>query len=236
MASGKRSQGSSQAEAVATEPEVDPEHVPPVVSSYITRDPRVYEASLPWVIRPMKRILGLDLGTNCGVAFCDLIPGQPILAPHIVGGIWDLSLGPYDSGPLRHLRLKQFLAVAKPDVVMFEEVKYDPPAELIKARNMNAGAIVARVATAAEFLGGLKVTVATWCEEHNIPAHGLGIAKIKKFATGKGNAGKPDMIRACNERYGTTLNPEDYARSGDDNIADAIFVCGIGLQEYSEGL
>lgn len=202
----------------------------------ITRDPRVYETTMPWVTRPYKRILGIDLGTNCGVAFCDFIPGQPITQPVITAGMWDLSLGPYDSGPLRHIRLKQFLAVTKPDLVTYENVKYDPPAELIANRNMGPGAIVARVATAAEFLGGLKVTLSTWCEEHGIPAHGLAIAEIKKFGAGKGNANKVDMINACNQRYGTTLVPEDYEKTGDDNIADAIFVCGMGLESYSEGL
>lgn len=202
----------------------------------MTRDPRVFEPTLPWVIRPYKRILGIDLGTNCGVAFCDFIPGQPITKPLITAGMWDLSLGNYDSGPLRHIRLKQFLAVTKPDLVTYENVKYDPPADLIASKNMGPGAIVARVATAAEFLGGLKVTLSTWCEENGIPTHGLAIAEIKKFGAGKGNASKVDMINACNLKYGTTLNPEEYERSGDDNIADAIFVCGMGLDAYSEGL
>ena len=150
--------------------------------------------------------------------------------------MWDLSIGPYDSGPLRHIRLKQFLTVACPDLVMYENVKYDPPAELIRNRNMGPGAIVARVATAAEFLGGLKVTVATWCEERDIPTHGLAIAQIKKFATGKGNSGKVAMINACNEQFGTTLDPENYEKTGDDNIADAVFTCAMGIDLYSEGL
>ncbi len=232
MAKGSRSKAQQPPETT-TEPE--PVVVPKTRLAHI-RDPRVYEQSLPWVQRDYKRIVGLDLGTNCGIAFCDIIPGQPVRKPTIVGGIWDLSLGPYDSGPLRHIRLKQFLAVTKPSLVMYEEVKYDPPADLINNREMGPGAIVARVSTAAEFLGGLKTTVATWCEENNIPCHGLAIAQIKKFATGKGNSGKQAMITACNGLYGTSLNPEDYERSGDDNIADAIFVCAMGLQEYSEGL
>lgn len=209
---------------------------PAVTQKRTYRDPRLFQEWLPWVQKPFKRILGLDLGTNCGMAFCDFIPGQPIKAPQIIGGMWDLSLGPYDSGPLRHIRLKQFLAITQPDLLMYEEVKYDPPADLIQNKNMGAGAIVARVATAAEFLGGLKVTVSTWCEEQNIPAHGLAIAQIKKFATNKGNAGKPDMINACNAKFGTHLDPVDYAKNGDDNIADAIFVCSMGLDLYSEGL
>lgn len=183
-----------------------------------------------------RRIIGLDLGTNCGFAFVDIIPGQPISKATIVSGIWDLSLGPYDSGPLRHIRLKHFLAVTEPDLVMYEEVKYDPPADLIKAKGMNPGAIVARVAAPAEFLGGLKVTVSTWAEEHGIAAQGVGIARIKQFATGKGNASKVDMIKAANEKFGISLAVDDYEKHGTDNIADALFVCNIGMEYYSEGL
>ena len=194
------------------------------------RDPDIFKKLIGDRPDSSRRVVGLDLGTNCGFAFRDIDTGKD--TPHpIVAGMWDLSIGPYDSGPLRHIRLKHFLSVAKPDLVMYEEVKYDPPG----AKFMKPGAIIARISTSAEFLGGLKTTVSTWCEENAVPAQGIAIAKIKKHATGKGNAGKPAMIEACNEHFGTCLSPADYEKNGDDNIADAIWVCDIGVTMYSKG-
>jgi len=223
---------------VAKKPKVekDPKGQLPTGKLALRKDPRVYAREIPKIPIAHVRIVGLDLGTATGIAFCDIVPGMPITNAKVVLGVWDLAVGPYDSGPLRHIRLKQFLSILQPDVIMYENVKYDPPAELIKSRGMGPGAIVARVATAAEFLGGLKTTVSTWAEERSIPAQGVAIAQIKKFATGRGNAGKEDMIKACNEQFGTTLPVEDYQRTGADNMADAAFVCFMGIQNYSEGL
>lgn len=203
---------------------------------YMDKDPRVYEDKVKDCDLGQKRVLGLDLGTKCGVAFCDFTPGQPIQGAMITMGQWDLSLGPYDSGPLRHIRLKQFLAIVKPDLVMYEEVKYDPPQDVMKSRGHGMGGVVARVATAAEFLGGLKTTLAVWAEERQIPAHGIAIAAIKKYATDKGNASKEMMIAAANEKFMTNFAAEDYDKTGVDNIVDAAFVCDMGVTLYSEGL
>lgn len=197
----------------------------------MTRDPRVYSDSLPAKQR-RKRCLGLDLGTNCGVAFSDFAPGGRLVDTPIVIGQWDLSLGPWDSGPLRHIRLKQFLEIAQPDLIIYEEVKYDAQIR----PGMGPGAIVARVASAAEFLGGLKATLAVWAEEQGIPAQGLPITVIKKFATQRGNANKTDMITAANERFGTSFDCENYEQTGVDNMADAAFCCLYGVTHYADGM
>lgn len=167
------------------------------------------------------------------MAWADFIPGEPLLGVNLVLGHWDLSVSDYDSGPLRHVRLRQFLSVLQPDLIMFESVKYVPPKEIM-AKGINA--VVARVATAAELLGGFKTTLTTWAEENGVPAQGLAITEIKKFATGKGNANKVDMILAANEKFGTDFDPETYEQTGVDNIVDAAFVCTMGLENYSEGL
>jgi hypothetical protein len=206
----------------------------PVVGKIsMIKDPRVYAATVPKCWPPYKRILGLDLGTNMGVSYVDIIPGVPITSAKIVVGQWDLSIGPYDSGPVRHIRLKQFLAVVAPDLVFFENVKFSPPAAIM-ARGV--GAVLARVATAAEFLGSLKCTLTTWCEERQIPVEGIAIKEIKRYATGRGNCGKEEMIAAANARFGTTLAVEDYEQTGADNMADSLFVCDMALSRYSEGL
>lgn len=178
------------------------------------------------------RIAGFDLGTNCGVAFIDL-PANGDAAGMVLGQ-WDLSVGPYDTGPLRHVRLKQFLSILAPDLIMFEDVKFTGAQE--RHTGTSIFAIVARVATSIEFIGGLKVTLTTWATEHGIPAQGIGIKTIKKYATGKGQANKIDMIKACNERFGTAFDPATYVEEGTDNMADAAFVCAMGIDFYAEGL
>lgn len=202
----------------------------------IEKDPRVYADTVPECETSLKRCAGLDLGTSCGVAFADFAPGMNIKNVPILMGQWDLSVGPYDTGVLRLVRLKQFLTILNPDLVVYEEVKYDPPQDVMKKRGHGMGGVVARVATAAEFLGALKATLGVWCEEHNIPAHGQAIAAIKKYATGKGNASKVDMITAANEQLGCGFATEDYEKTGVDNICDAAFCCKMGLDAYSEGL
>jgi hypothetical protein len=179
------------------------------------------------------RAAGLDLGTNCGIAWADFKQGQPIETVQVFGGQWSLDLGPYDSGPLRFIRLKQFLAVLQPDIIGFEDVKFTPSGEL-KGRPL--GVVVARVATASELLGAFKVILTTWAEEHGIAAEGIGIGVIKKYATGKGNANKVDMITAANEQFQIGLDPDTYEQTGADNIADAMFVCDMILQKYHLGI
>ncbi len=202
----------------------------------IRKDPRFYATEVKRPPGGHKRIAGLDLGTSCGISFCDFMPGVIIKTAPIVMGQWDLSLGPYDSGPLRHIRLIQFLTILQPDLIVYEEVKYDPPRELIESRQLGIGGIIARVATAAEFLGGLKTTLAVWAEMHDIPCQGVSIAAIKSFATGKGNASKEQMILAANTQFGVNFKVEDYERTGVDNIVDSAFVCKMGVMNYSEGL
>lgn len=186
-----------------------------------------YAGKLP----TQKRVLGVDLGTNCGVAWADISKGK---APQIVAGQWDLSLGPYDTGPLRHIRLKQFLSVLQPDLIGFEDVKFTPDKAMFGGKGVSV--IVARVANASELLGGFKITLTTWAEERGIPAEGFAIGEIKKYATGKGNAGKPEMIKAANEKYGAGLKIEDFESTGADNIADAIHICAMTIERYLEGL
>jgi hypothetical protein len=202
----------------------------------LEKDPRIYAESIKQPEPTYKRCAGIDLGTSTGVAFVDFVPGHRIEYSPILMGQWDLSVGQYDSGILRLVRLKQFLTILNPDLIMYEEVKYDPPQDVMKKRGHGMGGVVARVATAAEFLGALKATLGIWAEEHNVPAHGLAIAAIKKFATGKGNASKVDMIEAANTQFNTAFDTETYEKTGVDNICDAAFCCKMGLEAYSEGM
>jgi hypothetical protein len=53
---------------------------------------------------------------------------------------------------------------------------------------------------------------------------GVTVATIKKFGTGKGNAGKPAMIEATVRRL------PQYETGGDDNLCDAVWAMAIGRE------
>ena len=205
--------------------------------------PKFNISSDPWVFRESVKepkpksnlVLGLDLGTNCGYSYC-IVQENELLVPdkldmHI--GQWDLSAGPYDSGALRFVRLRQFLSVLKPDLVAFEDVRYTPSEKLTK---FNMHSIIARAATSCEFFGALKATVCTWSQENGVPCGSFPIGTIKRRATGKGNANKSDMIAACNEMVRTDFDTENYETAGFDNAADSAFVCLLALENYAKGL
>jgi Holliday junction resolvasome RuvABC endonuclease subunit len=55
-----------------------------------------------------------------------------------------------------------------------------------------------------------------WCEKNGVQYRSYSATEIKKFATGKGNAGKPAMILAAQKKLGYT--------GEDDNEADAMWL------------
>jgi Holliday junction resolvasome RuvABC endonuclease subunit len=66
---------------------------------------------------------------------------------------------------------------------------------------------------AAHVYGGLLATLTAWCERHQIPYQGVPVGTIKRHATGKGNAGKAEVIAAM-KALGHPVT--------DDNEADAL--------------
>jgi crossover junction endodeoxyribonuclease RuvC len=62
----------------------------------------------------------------------------------------------------------------------------------------------------------------SWCEHHRIPYQGVPVGTIKKHATGKGNAGKPDMIAAM-QALGFPVT--------DDNVADALALLHWAMEQ-----
>ena len=183
-----------------------------------------------------KRVVGLDFGTNMGVTYADVDADNPLADVFMVMQQWDLSVGPYDTGPLRFIRLEQFLTVLRPDLILCEDVKFTPSTTLPNGQKISIMAVVARVSTAAELLGGLKFQTSKWAERHGVPLQGVGIGTIKKYATGSGSADKTAMIRECNKRFGTQLDPDTYKETGADNMADSAFLCAMGIEHYYDGL
>lgn len=155
----------------------------------------------PTQMKTMSAYLGIDLGTKCGFARYDqLNKGGSYLT-----GAWNFEPNRFDSP---HIRYEKFgkaleehfaLGVTK---VFYEKV------------HRHMGTIAAHVYGA--FLNKLHEK----CAEHNVPFEGLSVQEIKKFATGKGNAGKPLIGKAC-VAWGFSPKTEDEAD------AIAILKCGM---------
>ncbi len=138
-------------------------------------------------------ILALDLGTTTGWA---LIGRDGLIS----GGSESFKPQRFEGGGMRYLRFKRWLTDLKQcadgiDWVVFEEVR------------KHAGV------DAAHAYGGFMAHLTAWCEHHQIPYQGVPVGTIKKHATGRGNAGKIEMIAAAKARG---IEPVD------DNHADAL--------------
>lgn len=146
----------------------------------------------------MIKILALDVATHCG--WC---------TEH-ASGVWDLSIKKDESSGMRLLRfrskLKEIIVLENINLIAFE-----------RTSGMHKSSIIVQ----AELHGILKV----FCEDNKIDYRAFSATEIKKFATGKGNAGKPMMIKAAEEKYGYT--------GADDNEADAIHIYHITKQSLN---
>lgn len=160
------------------------------------------------------KILALDLGTNSG--YC-LVDGDK---PWIYG-THSFQLGRYEGGGVRFLRFRRtlFELTEGVDMVAYEEVGF------------------VKHAQAAEILHGFRTEVMTLCEGRKIPYVGVPVSTLKKFATGKGNAGKPMMARALAERRDefpplADMDPKAIEDLGGDTI-DALWVARYALDELA---
>ena len=138
-------------------------------------------------------ILALDLGTTTGWA----LRGSD---GHITSGSESFRPQRFEGGGMRYLRFRRWISeiqesVSEIQFLYFEEVR----------RHVGVDA--------AHAYGGFLATLTAWCEHHQIPYQGVPVGTIKKHATGKGNAGKEDVIAAVRARGHAPV---------DDNEADAL--------------
>lgn len=147
-------------------------------------------------------LLALDLGTKTGYKLGT--------AHAALSGVIDLKGSRFDGGGARFLRLRRWLdemhAASPIREVVFEEVR----------RHLSTDS--------AHVYGGLLAIVSAWCESQRVPVpyQGVPVQTIKKFATGKGNASKTEVIVAVRE-WGH--------RPKDDNEADAVALFHYWLTE-----
>jgi Holliday junction resolvasome RuvABC endonuclease subunit len=149
--------------------------------------------------------LALDLGTTTGWALQSK-------DAHITHGFVSFKSQRFEGGGMRFLRFKHWLAEIKImtgeiHAVYFEEVR----------RHVGVDA--------AHVYGGLMATLTTWCEHHRIPYQGVPVGTIKKHVTGKGNAGKAEVIAAM-RALGHPVT--------DDNEADALAILHWALDQNNE--
>jgi hypothetical protein len=156
---------------------------------------------------PRLVILALDLGTTTGWAL------RSANGP-VAHGFVSFKSQRFEGGGMRYLRFGRWLAdmlalsgqqsgsqtgsqtnLAGIGAIYFEEVR----------RHLGVDA--------AHVYGGLLATLTAWCEHHQIPYQGVPVGTIKRHATGKGNAGKAEVIAAM-KALGHPVT--------DDNEADAL--------------
>ena len=154
-------------------------------------------ASLPVPAAPAATptILALDLGTTTGWAL-------RALDGLITSGTVSFRPSRYDGGGMRYLRFTNWLTeldqLSGPiAAIWYEEVR----------RHVGTDA--------AHVYGGLMATLTAWAELRGVPYQGVPVGTIKRHATGKGNAGKEEMIAAARARG---------FRPSDDNEADALAI------------
>ena len=147
-------------------------------------------------------ILALDLGSKTGWAL-----RQP--DGSITSGTVEFRPNRFEGGGMPFLRFKgwldEVLTFAGPiQTIHFEEVR----------RHLGT--------TACHVYGGFLAHLSAWCEKRAIPYQGVPVGTIKKHATGKGNAGKAQVIAAMRDRGHSPT---------DDNEADALAILHWALDQ-----
>ena len=168
---------------------------------------------------PHLVILALDLGTTTGWAL------RSANGP-VAHGFVSFKSQRYEGGGMRYLRFGRWLAdmlalsgqqsgsqtgsqtnLTGIGAIYFEEVR----------RHLGVDA--------AHVYGGLLATLTAWCEHHQIPYQGVPVGTIKRHATGKGNAGKAEVIAAM-KALGHPVS--------DDNEADALALLHWALAQDAD--
>jgi len=144
------------------------------------------------------KILALDPATHCGWAIS-----------RDVFGVWNLTPKRDESIGMRLIRLRsklnEVLTSENINLVVFE-----------RPGGQHKNAIIVQ----SEIQGQIKVV----CEDFKIEYRAYSSQEIKKYATGKGNSGKPAMIKAAQDKLGY--------QGENDNEADALWILELAKSEY----
>jgi hypothetical protein len=152
-----------------------------------------HPVSAPPLADRLPVLLALDLGSSTGWA---LRGADGVIA----SGVQEFSPNRFEGGGMAFLRFNHWLselneAAGPIAAVFFEEVRAH------------------RGTLAAQIHGGFLAHLTAWAEFREVPYEGVPVGTIKRSATGKGNAGKEEVIAAV-RRLG--FAPADH------NEADAL--------------
>lgn len=145
------------------------------------------------------KILAIDPATACGWAISNEIYG-----------LWNLKTKKDESTGMKWIRLKSKLKELY-EVEKFDIIVYERP----------AGRHTASVISTSKLCGVIEM----FALENGIQYAGFSATEIKKFATGKGNSGKPQMIQAAKDKYGY--------EGEDDNEADALHLLNLAKENLT---
>lgn len=163
------------------------------------------------------RVIGLDLGSRTGFAWTD---DSEVRIDQ--SGVMDFQLRHYEGGGLRLLRFDKFIAELLDHdgtvLVYFEEVIWR-----VGAHGPSKGDLGPGAAIYGEFSGALMMA----CQRAEVAFEGLKVGQIKKFATGRGNANKEEMVASAKREYGLATDSDDQA--------DALHILAMGLSLVGVG-
>lgn len=125
-------------------------------------------------------------------------------------GTWDLRTRKDESMGMKLIRLRSKLNDIY-GAIKFDCIAYERPA----GRHANS------IIHEAKLIGIIE----SWCEENKVEYRAYSATEIKKFATGNGKAGKPEMIKAAQTKLSYTGN--------DDNEADALWILMLCQKELN---
>lgn len=163
-------------------------------------------------------ILALDQATRTGWAMVLAATGQVVRS-----GVFDCRGGRSAAGESRGMRFLRFatwldgLVQPSPPVLVCHEQTISP---CMAGRGSSWAT--------SDVAAGLKGLIETAAARAGVPVTSVCPATLKKWATGSGRAGKPEMIRAARDRTG--IDPRD------DNEADAILIGLWTFETYRAGL
>jgi Holliday junction resolvasome RuvABC endonuclease subunit len=150
------------------------------------------------------RIIGLDTATKTGWAIFDSASGKIIES-----GVQDFAKRRGESNGLMFLRflkwLSQIIDTARPDLIAYERAHH-------------------RGGAATEICVNLTGRVQEAAADNGLECATVPTMTLKKWSTGRGNAGKPEMIAAARKLIGR--------EPIDDNEADAVMIAAWAACEY----
>lgn len=149
------------------------------------------------------RILAIDPGSQCG--FAVIGPGGIE-----VSGIWNLAPARGESPGARYLRLLGHLQEVKQAFPDLRLVAYEQAHQ--------------RGGAATEYAFGCATHIQSWCAEHQVDHASFHSATIKKWATGKGNAPKDEMVRIGQQKFQPTTKTNDEI--------DALWIAHLAWVQY----